>query len=652
MAVFTVGNVAQLQRAISSSKPGDVIALKPGVYSNITISGINKIGAGVTIASANPDKPAVITDLTINSSSGFNFSNLELTVQNDAPFRINSSSRINMDNLFVHGTLNGSSHDDYRALVIRESQSISVTNSRFTELTDAISHLNSNGITFAGNSFSTIRDNGIVGGGTSGLKITNNTFTNFDHVGDIHPDAIQIWTTNTTKSATDITITGNTFDRGTGAAVQGVFMRDDVGNLPFKNVVITDNRIVGAGYNGIAITGGDGVTVARNIVAGYTDQQSWIGLTNVKNTVLNDNVATAYQFVNSTVTQSGNVQAMQIAMLENGAASLTVTREMLGSSLIGKLALLGYIDSPSTTMNYTFTEVVVNGTAGADRLTVGEIGDYRLIGGDGDDTLSGGGTGRHTLIGGAGNDTYIITKLGETVVEAAGEGMDTVVTSIDYTLGANVENGRARIGGLTIHGNALDNSLVGSADGPDTLFGEGGNDVLQGGAGNDRLYGGDGNDRLFGGDGNDYLDGGTGNDTLVGGNGDDVLLGGIGDDILEGGTGADVMTGGAGRDTFIYRPGDFAGGLAASRDTITDFSVLDGDIINLSLIDANSNTGSVNEAFSFVGTNAFQKVAGQLRYEAIDGGVNVMGDTNGDGVADFCIFLAGVHAITASSFVL
>lgn len=157
---------------------------------------------------------------------------------------------------------------------------------------------------------------------------------------------------------------------------------------------------------------------------------------------------------------------------------------------------------------------------------------------------------------------------------------------------------------------------------------------------------------MFGQDGNDLLDGGNGNDTLVGGNGNDVMLGGAGDDVLEGGAGADVMTGGAGRDTFIFRPGDFDAGLAASRDTITDFRLSDGDVINLSLIDANANTAAVNDAFSFIGTNGFSKVAGELRYEAADNGINLLGDTNGDGVADFSIFLAGVHAVTASSFVL
>ena len=43
------------------------------------------------------------------------------------------------------------------------------------------------------------------------------------------------------------------------------------------------------------------------------------------------------------------------------------------------------------------------------------------------------------LTGGAGDDTYIVGT-GDTVVEAANEGIDTVQSDVSFTLGANVEN--------------------------------------------------------------------------------------------------------------------------------------------------------------------------------------------------------------------
>ena len=43
------------------------------------------------------------------------------------------------------------------------------------------------------------------------------------------------------------------------------------------------------------------------------------------------------------------------------------------------------------------------------------------------------------LTGGAGDDTYVVGA-GDTVVEAANEGTDLVLSNVSFTLGANVEH--------------------------------------------------------------------------------------------------------------------------------------------------------------------------------------------------------------------
>ena len=125
---------------------------------------------------------------------------------------------------------------------------------------------------------------------------------------------------------------------------------------------------------------------------------------------------------------------------------------------------------------------------GRDNVLNGLAGNDTLIGGGGRDTLKGG-AGNDRLIGGADNDAYYVTETGDGVVEAAGEGFDTVFTTVDYTLSdaADIEQlaiARDAKVAAKLVGNALNNQIVGG----------GLNDVLDGGAGADRLDGGAGSD--------------------------------------------------------------------------------------------------------------------------------------------------------------
>ncbi len=136
----------------------------------------------------------------------------------------------------------------------------------------------------------------------------------------------------------------------------------------------------------------------------------------------------------------------------------------------------------------------INGTGNSlDNTLIGNSGKNTLAGGAGNDNLDGG-AGSDTMMGGTGNDTYVVNATGDGVTENVNEGIDTVKSSITYTLGANIENltltGTKAINGT---GNTLDNVLTGNSAN-NTLTGNAGNDVLDGDAGNDTLIGGTGND--------------------------------------------------------------------------------------------------------------------------------------------------------------
>ncbi len=151
--------------------------------------------------------------------------------------------------------------------------------------------------------------------------------------------------------------------------------------------------------------------------------------------------------------------------------------------------------------------------------------------------------------------------------------------------------------------------------------------------------------------------GGSGNDTLIandlgctlkGGGGRDTLVGGAGNDTLTGGSGIDTLTGGGGVDSFVFAFGD-SSAASGQHDLITDFTA-GTDRIDLSGIDAVVSTPSIIDAFNFLGTAAFNGVAGALDYffDSARGDTVLQGDTNGDRIADFAIDLSGNIALTIS----
>lgn len=296
-------------------------------------------------------------------------------------------------------------------------------------------------------------------------------------------------------------------------------------------------------------------------------------------------------------------------IFDGGAGSDTIDYRQVGTGVT--VTLSSDLNTPGTGAGGDQLISVENvlGTAFADTLT-GNDSVNRLVGGAGNDWLDGG-AGADQLIGGAGDDTFVVDNASDYTAENAGEGTDTVMASVFFSLRSNIENltltGAADLVGKgnelvnVITGNSGNNGLYGYAGG-DWLYGNEGNDTLDGGVGADHLYGGTGDDsyivdnagdvvvensgegtadRVYSsiaytlganveqltltgsadvnGSGNaldNRVVGNSGANTLYGLDGNDVVNGGAGADTLDGGAGGDTLLGGLGDDKLYGRDGD------------------------------------------------------------------------------------------------
>ena len=91
---------------------------------------------------------------------------------------------------------------------------------------------------------------------------------------------------------------------------------------------------------------------------------------------------------------------------------------------------------------------------------------------------------------------------------------------------------------------------------------------------------------FVGADPDEMIYGACGDDELYGGAGSDVILGGAGHDYLSGNWGNDTLMGGDGADTFSF-DGDF------DRDTVTDFTLADGDRLDFIFYEAHQTDWTV-----------------------------------------------------------
>ncbi len=519
--------------------------------------------------------------------------------------------------------------------------------------------------------------NGGVGADTMTGGLGNDTYI-VDHTGDIVTETSTLATENDTVQSSvtytlrdnieNLTLTGTGTISGTGNTANNVLTGNSVANTLSGGI---GNDTLNGGLGADSMSGGDGndtyivdntadkVTETSTLATEIDTVQSSVTYTlstNVENltltgtgTIIGTGNALANMLIGNSVanTLSGGAGndtldgGLGADSMSGGADNDTYVVDNTGDIVTETSTLTTEIDTVQSSVTYTLTTNVENltltGTANisgtgntSDNVLIGNSVANTLSGGAGNDTLDGG-LGADSLSGGTGNDTYVVDNTGDIVTETStlATEIDTVQSSIAYTLGTNVENltltGTAAISGT---GNALNNILTGN-DANNTLSGGTGADTMKGGFGNDTYVVDDTGDIVtetstlaneidtvqssvtyilgdnienltLTGAGTISGTGNTADNVLTGNSVANTLSGGIGNDTLDGGLGADSLSGGAGNDTYVVdNPGDIVAEtstLANEIDTVQSSiaCTLGANVENLTLTGMNTINGTGN----------------------------------------------------------
>lgn len=330
--------------------------------------------------------------------------------------------------------------------------------------------------------------------------------------------------------------------------------------------------------------------------------------------------------------------------------------------------------SVSFTLSDNVENLVLTGNGSVDATGNGVANS--LIGNAAANTLDGG-AGADAMAAGAGDDVYVVDDSGDTVTEESNEGIDTIQSSISFTLGSNMENmaltGTSMIDGT---GNALSNVLIGNAA-ANTLDGAAGADTMSGRAGDDTYVvdntadvvaegAGEGNDTVRSSVSltlSDHVENlvltGTASINGAGNSLANTLIGNVAANTLDGGDGADAMAGGAGDDTYVV---DSAGDTVAEQanegaDTVqssvsfaltdnVEKLVLTGEAAIDGVGNALDNTIIGNAADNTLhGADGSDSLDGGDGHDALDGGSGADAMTGGAGDDGYVVDEAGDQVI-------
>ncbi len=302
-AAIAVATPAELQAALKTARGGDVILLKPGRYGTVVLNDA-RYDTMVTIRSADPRRRAFFTRLVLNNPQNLTLSRIEVSYapkpgegNSQVMIRVNNGSNVTLDNLYVHGVIDGNVAGDASGVAAYGVQGFRVINSRFVEINAGIKTDRGGNVLIDNNDIGFIGSDAIEIPGSDGITISGNKLHDFRTNPGIHPDGIQCWTTREASGCKNVRILRNQILGSPGHEPQGVFFGDEDRVGGYENIEISGNRFFMTMWHAINIySGPKNVVIRSNEVIAGPNFTPWIRVD--APAAVKDNVAPAY-YINS-----------------------------------------------------------------------------------------------------------------------------------------------------------------------------------------------------------------------------------------------------------------------------------------------------------------------------------------------------------------
>jgi hypothetical protein len=296
----TVGSVAEFEQALAAAGEAKVIALKPGIYDELTIRGVSA-GTAVTVVAAEPANRPVIHKLSVSSSRNVMLEGLRFVgtgkeapesfvaeIRQSQNIRIRKSEfsapqaqvagnasalrAVEVTTLHLADTVIENLN---RGILIDRSTAVVIEHSQFRRLNlDGLAIVQSDGVTFDSNRLDTFRP---------------------ETIGARH--FVMASTRQTTAPSRNIRITRNVMTQTEGEPISGVFLANEE-KRPYETVDVSKNIIITGSPHGITLNYAINASITDNMVLDSVESiyNNAIRLQNSRNSEVSRNIAVAYGY--------------------------------------------------------------------------------------------------------------------------------------------------------------------------------------------------------------------------------------------------------------------------------------------------------------------------------------------------------------------